>query len=134
MFNARPYAAVNREERFYCALFAHALLMSRTARERFARIAEGRLGVVLDVDCMEVFVEAAALRDYWRDLGDPVAYTGETHEARRRVVDAVLREMDLDDAIVDDLDLFWTSGLQSKLWTPGRWSIQKLKAAGLAGC
>ena len=40
-FRAVPYLDVNREERFYCSLLAHALLAHRTARVAFcSRVAD----------------------------------------------------------------------------------------------
>lgn len=130
-FRPSEYAHVNREERHFCFLVGHALLAQREARSRFcALVAQERPGCVLDADDLQVFVEAAALRDFWHDLGDPVAYDEETGRRRRAVVDALLAHMGC--AVgVDEYDLFWTSAARKKLWSPGRWSIAALKKAGL---
>ena len=47
MFNDRPYIAVNREERFFCALTAHALLSSLVIRDRFVHLVNAKLKVSL---------------------------------------------------------------------------------------
>jgi hypothetical protein len=131
MFNDKPYSAVNREERFYCALFAHALLSSEALRQRFAEFVAARLDVALDPASLQVYLETAALRDYWYDLGSATKYTAETHARRRTVLDAILRTMEIDPSVIDTSPFFWSSGLGSKLWFPGRWSTDKLKEAGL---
>ena len=53
-------------------MLGHALLMSKQVRLGFAELAQRKCNVSLDPENLEVFVEAAALRDYWRELGDPV--------------------------------------------------------------
>lgn len=131
MFNNKPYATVNREERNYCFLFAHALLMSNVIRSRFSALIEKKSGLVLEPNALEVYLEAAALRDYWFDLGDSVIYSAETHERRRTVLVAVLKKFGLDANILDQHDLFWTSPAKQKLWNPNHWNIEALKAAGL---
>ena len=131
MFQSQDYWEVNREERHYCALFAHALLCSRVVRTRFALLIANRFGVKLDPDHLEVYIEAAALRDYWNDLGDPVAYTPDTHQGRRVVIESLLLEVGLPPDIVDEHDFFWTTARRRKLWSPGRWSEPAIKAAGL---
>jgi hypothetical protein len=64
VFNDKPYLSVNREERFFCVLFAHALLASDSSRKRICEILFQRLDVELDPDALEVFLEVAALRDW----------------------------------------------------------------------
>lgn len=131
MFNNKPYATVNREERNFCFMFAHALLMSNKIRSRFSALIEKKLGLALDPDALDVYVEAAALRDYWYDLGDSVIYSEETHERRRHVLEAVLRKFGFDATLLNQYDLFWTSPARKKLWNPNHWNIDALKAAGL---
>lgn len=131
MFNDKPYSAVNREERFFCSLFAHALLSSPPFRERIVGLVADRLEMVLDPLNLHVYLEAAALRDYWRDLGDPGQYDAVTHARRRAILDAVLRSVEVDPHLIDAHELFWTAGTGSKLCYPGRWSRQQLQAVGL---
>lgn len=132
MFNAKPYSAVNREERFFCALTAHALLSSEVFRARFLLVIDQRLGVQIDPEQLQVYLETAALRDYWSDLGDSHVYDRATHERRRAVLNTVLMLVGVDPAVIDSNALFWTSGVGSKLWSPGRWSLRDLQQSGLA--
>lgn len=131
MFNDRPYFEVNREERFFCSLLTHALLASIDVRRRFLDSVEGRTGVRLDPEQLEVFIEAAALRDYWNELGDPTAYSADTHRARRVVLELILGEVGVPVHALDEHALFWTSPERRKLWSPGRWDERALRAAGL---
>lgn len=130
-FNNNTYLYVNREERFYCALFAHTLLSSASVRESCSKLINARFNVSLDPDRLEVFVEAAALRDYWRDLGDPRTYTDETHRRRLEVLTDALNLLDVPAQVIDDHDFFWTSSARRKLWSPGRWNVQSIKRADL---
>jgi hypothetical protein len=120
---------VNREERYFCFLLAHALLMSKQVRQGFAELAERTCNVSLDPDALEVYVEAAALRDYWRDLGDPVAYSQETHDRRKAVLELIFRKYNLSVDLIERNEVFWTSS--KKLWNPNHWSIEGLKEAKL---
>jgi hypothetical protein len=129
MFSDNTYSEVNREERFFCFLLGHALLMSRQVRLSFADLAQRKCNVILDPDKLEVFVEAAALRDYWRELGDPVVYSTETHERRKAVLKKIFEKFDLTEDILDKHDLFWTS--TRKLWNPNHWNEKALAEAGL---
>lgn len=131
MFNNKQYYEINREERFYCFLFAHALLSSHHVRSGFARLVERRFKVILDPDDLEVYVEAAVLRDFWHDLGDPNVYSDKTHLRRRKVLEAILNEFDVPASTLEAYDLFWTTGERNKLWSPGRWSEGALKQNGL---
>lgn len=130
MFNDKPYSSVNREERFFCNLFAHSLLSSATFRQRFAAFAASRLDVALDPANLQVYLETAALRDYWYDLGSAIEYNADTHARRRAVLDAILQMIGIDPAVIDNTSLFWTSGPGSKLWYPGKWCKDKLRESG----
>jgi hypothetical protein len=132
MFNDKPYLEVNREERFFCALFGHALLSSSIIRERFARLAQSKFGITMQPATMEVYLEAAALRDYWNDLGDPVVYSDDTHRKRREVLGSLLSVMNVSEDVIDKHHLFWTSERHNKLWSPGRWKPKALKESGFA--
>lgn len=133
MFNDIPYWKVNREERFFCFLFAHALLSSRSVRVGFAELAKEKCDMeqALDPDELEVYVEVAALRDYWYDLGNPSEYSNLTHDRRRTVLEQILTIRKVDPGILDKHDLFWTSPNKKKLWCPSHWGIEELKNAGL---
>jgi hypothetical protein len=76
-------------------------------------------------------LEAAALRDYWYDLGNPTIYSPETHELRRTVLESILEYFQLPASTLDQHDLFWTSAKREKLWSPSHWNIDALKAAEL---
>ncbi len=129
MFNDKCYFEVNREERFFCLLFVHALLESEKVRTGFFRLVESRHSVSFNPANFEIYAEVAALRDYWHNLGDPVTYSAETHQKRRKILEAILNVFDLPASAIDGNDLFWTS--TRKLWSPSEWNIEKLKASGL---
>ncbi len=129
MFSKKSYSKVNREERFFCFLLCHALLMSGQVRQGFAKLASKKCNVNLDPDKLEVYVEASALRDYWRDLGNPVAYSPETHKLRKAVLELILEKYSISADVLDKHDLFWTS--TRKLWNPNHWSEKALDEAGL---
>jgi hypothetical protein len=133
MFNDRPYAEINREERFFCSLLAHALLATDVVRRRFLELLAMKTGARLDPEHLEVFIEAAALRDYWNDLGDPSAYSDDTHGRRRVVLDLILGELGVPAQVLDEHPLFWTFPERKKLWSPGRWEEKALREAGLDG-
>ena len=133
MFNVKPYFEVNREERFFCFLFAHALLSSRSVRVGFAELAKEKCDMeqALDPDELEVYVEVAALRDYWHDLGNPSEYSDLTRDRRRTVLEQILKIREVEPEMLDKHDLFWTSPNKKKLWCPSHWGIEELKNAGL---
>ncbi|NTV05713.1 MAG: hypothetical protein HGA59_04290 [Chlorobiaceae bacterium] len=103
--------------------------MSKQVRIGFAKLAQRKCNVSLDPENLEVFVEAAALRDYWRELGDPVDYFPETHEGRKAVLKKIFEKYHLPEDILDKHDLFWTS--TKKLWNPNHWNEKALAEAGL---
>lgn len=132
MFNNNRYSEINREERFFCFLFAHAMLMSRSVRVGFAELAKDRCNSALNPDALEVYVEAAALRDYWYDLGNPTEYLPKTGKRRREVLVQILNLFELPAETLDNQALFWTSNKEKKkLWSPSHWNIEALKAAEL---
>jgi hypothetical protein len=132
MFNNKLYIEVNREERFFCALIAHALLSSISIRNRFIDLVNAKLDVNLRASSMEVFLEAAALRDYWNDLGNAVAYTPDTHARRKEIILAILENKKISVSAIDQQAFFWTGEVNgSKLWNPGHWDLKAIKAAGL---
>lgn len=132
MFNPKSYLSVNREERFYCFLFVHALLSSTSYRKRVIACIRDRRSVELDPAALEVFVEVAALRDFWNDLGDPREYSRKTHERRLATILAIMRMESIDPSKIDECPVFWTGMPGSKLWNPGRWDVRKLEEAGLS--
>ena len=142
----RSYHQVNREERFYCMLIAHCLLSSKSARDGFAKVIHddtGLPGIFSDTRDFEVFVEVAALRDYWRELGDPKRYDSGIEQARRAFLHKALEwanELDSDAekgwsrTSPDLLDKtlgspFWTKKRDKspgKLCSPALWPIEQL--------
>lgn len=131
MFNNFAYVDVTREERLFCAMFAHALLMSPLARQRLNAMARERWAVDLNPDTLEVYVEPATLRDYWHNLGNAMKYTEDTAERRRAVIEAILALNDKPLTTLDAHDFFWTTSAHLKIWSPGRWSEDALDAADL---
>jgi hypothetical protein len=131
MFNNKKYFEVNREERHYCALLAHAILRSAEIRKKLVKLVNARTGVCLDADVLEVYVEVAALRDYWNDLGNPVEYSDDTHSKRRTVLEMIITKRGLPCSILDEYLVFWTGEAKRKLWSPSKWNIEELKKAGL---
>lgn len=120
MFNAKPYLEVNREERFYCHVVIHALLTSETTRRNFSELIQSKVGVAFPPSAFEIFVEAAALRDYWYDLGDPLDYSDKTDQRRREVLTSILGYFDIPGEAINKNGFFRTS--KGKLWSPNRWS------------
>jgi hypothetical protein len=131
MFNNKHYSQVNREGRFYCALLAHALLSSKEMREEFSRMVRNRRRVNLSPSNFEIYIQAAVLRDYWRDLGDPNVYSDETHQKRLSVLHTILEDRGVPESAIEEHDLFWTTAERNKVWMPGRWPEQALREAGL---
>lgn len=131
MFSSKKYSQVNREERHFCFLLAHSILSSDDFRAGFTALLESELSLSVGKEIPDVYLEAATLRDYWRDLGDPVAYTPETHANRKSVVDRIVEEHAPQIKSIDEHDFFWTA--RHKLWSPGRWSNSKLKRGGFSG-
>ncbi len=129
MFNDKNYSEVNREERFFCFLLGHALLMSQQVRFGFAELSRKKCNVTLDPENLEVYVEAAALRDYWRDLGDPVKYTDEIHNSRLSVLKLIFEKYDVPLDVLEKYEVFKTS--THKLWNPNHWNEKALEEAGL---
>lgn len=123
-FSAKPYLEVNREERFFCALLAHALLASRKTRSSFVRLLHERCGVTLDSNDLQVFVEAAVLRDYWHDLGNRLAYSDKLDAQRLAVVEASLASEGLPVDLMTHFAFFRTTAAQPKVWYPGRWNLR----------
>lgn len=130
MFNNKKYYVVNREERFYCALVAHALLHSKHTYQKFRNLINNKLQIQLDQLDYEIYLEIAALRDYWNDLGNPRSYSPETHDRRINVLKEILRSQFISDTIIDEFDLFWTKEDHKKLWCPGHWSNERIKSTG----
>lgn len=144
------YAKVNREERFYCMLLAHCLLSNPAARQGFSKVVESttKLGRVFsESPDFAVYIEVAALRDFWRELGNPGKWNGGLEDKRltflRRSLEwaNTLNGQDEEGfgTVPDELlekrseSPFWTeSKRERKLWSPARWSMKRLKAYPLS--
>jgi len=132
MFIDKPYFKVNREERFYCFLLCHSLLMSEIVREGFTNLINHKIGKILDVRDLEVYIEAAVLRDFWYDLGNPKKYDDKTHSRRQELLLYLLKKfVNLPKTVIDindnDYDFLWTKKSPKKLWNPGHWNETCIK-------
>lgn len=130
MFNSKQYFEVNREEKFYCFLYAHSLLTSKNIREKFCELINNKYNYHLNPEKFEIFIEVAALRDYWNDLGDPKKYSKETHQRRMKILIELLHFINLSDSIIHKFDFFWTTKNHKKLWIPGHWSVKGIEQSG----
>lgn len=133
MFNAtKHFWEINREERAFVALLAHLMLANPAARDHVVAVLDrDRVEPpLLDPAHLEVYVEAAPLRDYWRDLGPYLKPSGETHDGRRQVLQLVLGTYGIDAAAIDQHAFFWTGAEagDGKLWSPGHWSVKGIEA------
>lgn len=128
----KHYWEINREERSFVALLGHALLSSPRARDHVVDTVNGRLpaSAALDPTDLEVYVEAAPLRDFWRDLGPDPTPPGDAHERRHAVLRRILHEYAIGPDAVGSQGLFWTKQEPGvgKLWSPGRWPEKAINA------
>lgn len=128
MFSQLPYFKVNREERHFCFLLGAEIINNMAFTNSFFKLLNSKFNLNLDPESFEIYFEVAALRDYWADLGDSILYSSETHEKRVNVLKAIFADSGLN---YDDLiknQVFWTNKpFESKLWSPGRWAVNKLK-------
>jgi hypothetical protein len=131
MFTHDPYIKINREERHFCALFVHVLLTSESVRVRFSELVLSKYGFKLDPKEMEIFLEAAALRDYWNALGDPRKYDICTDNKRRKVLNKIMEIIGYHDIEIDQYSFFFTNSKPRKLWNPGHWNTSAIGSSGL---
>jgi hypothetical protein len=134
MFTNQRYIEVNREERHFCALFVHALLSSKLVRTSFIEVIRSRYGIKLSPDSLEIYLEAAALRDYWNNLGDSRRYSLATSQKRRQVLNGIVEYMGYSGSVIDQYPFFWTNGIdghKSKLWSPSHWSSSAIEDSSL---
>ena len=134
MAGAKSYLEGNREERFFCGMLVHALLSSSLVRTQFVALVHQKGGPELCPDDLEIFIEVAALRDYWRNLGKPGGryterYKG-TETNRKILLERILREeVDADPGLIARHSLlFRTQEPKANLWIPGHWSIDGIQA------
>lgn len=145
------YRRVNREERFFCMLLAHCLLAHVGARQGFVRVVEASQGIPSTFSAspeLAVYIEVAALRDFWRQNGNPRAYNERLEQARRGFLRKAREWANaLPRPVASGSDdgwgaipkgwleeskgsPFWTEGAGRnhvpKLWSPGRWSMKRL--------
>lgn len=129
MFNRNPYYTVNREERHFGFLFGSAVIHNIEFAQKIFNRYNSLLDSNLDIKSYEIFFEVAALRDYWRDLGNSNEYSDETHNKRRNVLNMILRHKGYDPNIIDHNGVFWTNGNigTGKLWCPSEWNIKEIQ-------
>ena len=127
IFSGKSFQEITREERPFCFLLGHSLLSSRKTRQRFVSLV-GKKSISLDENNMQVFVEVAALRDYWRELGNPRTYCDKTHSARVKVLRALLKHQGQAEDMFEHYAFFWSAGIGSKLHSPGRWSVKGMES------
>jgi hypothetical protein len=129
MFNEKPYYTVNREERHFGFLFGSAIIHNQEFAKDIFQKYNILIGSNLNVNEYELFLEVAALRDFWYDLGDSFAYIPETHSKRRKILDMILKERGYGINLIDHEPVFWTNGKigTGKLWCPSEWNISELK-------
>lgn len=121
MFGKFQLWEINREERFYCALLAHVTLSSALARDSICKAINMATGSRLVAENLEVYVEIAALRDYWNRLDRPVGYGGPDPK-----LDVLRKIFELEGLAADLLDnpAFRTS--TGKIPNPGHWNIETI--------
>lgn len=123
MFPNHAYYEINREERHFCFLLGHALLTSVEVRHNFYALLNTKLAH--SDNPFEVYVEVAALRDYWNALGNPRTYSAQTDQARYNVLASIFRHLNLPHELLSDA-CFKTTPTSKKLRYPGNWDEQAL--------
>lgn len=121
-FNTKSFYEVNREERYYGFFVFSYMLQNPAASAEICKLIAS-VPDSLAFKEPEVYLEATFLRDYWCDLGDPHAYTTETHQRRRAIIESCLSIHGLNPADIDKEQFFWTSPKRVKLWCPSEWDI-----------
>ena len=130
MFPDLPYYKVNREERHFGFLFLSALVTNTQVQKRLIDYINTKISGRLDYQQIDVYAEVTLFRDYWRALGDPARYTPEIHSQRLQIFVRMLETMGLDPSLIDVEPVFWTGKPgNSKLFYPGKWGKEKIKAA-----
>jgi hypothetical protein len=129
MFNDKPYYTVNREERHFGFLFGSAIIHNQEFAKDIFRKYNEIIGSNLNINEYEIFLEVAALRDFWYDLGNSFVYSQETHSNRRKILNMILQEKGYNVNLIDNEPVFWTNGNigTGKLWCPSEWNISELK-------
>ena len=132
MFNDKQYFEVNREERHFGFLLIASIVYDDNFRKHFFQLINDRIGQksFLDRDDFDIYGEVAIFRDYWYDLGgfDADASVKENNAKRRAIIEIFLGYFGMDKTIIDKYPVFWTGEIgKSKLWFPGKWSIEGIK-------
>ena len=112
----------------------HVLLSSGLARTSFTELISSKCDIKLDPERMEIFLEAAALRDYWNKLGDSKKYEKDTHNKRRQVLNSIVKNKGYNANVIDEYSFFWTNGINgnnTKLWSPGHWNSSAIEKSPL---
>lgn len=119
---------INREERHFSFLFMAAVISNHSFRKRSFESINQQSSLTLNPNDFDVYAEVALFRDYWYSLGDHKNYDMELHNKRMRMLQLILKGMNLDEQLICDFDMFWTGEIgQSKLWYPGRWATSKIR-------
>ncbi|TIC80301.1 hypothetical protein [Crenobacter intestini] len=124
MFDPLKLWEVNREERFYCALLAHAVLSSSRVRAAICEAINGVTGSHLDPEGLEVYVEVAAMRDYWNRLGGPSRNGGD--DRKLEVLRKIFAKENLPESMLQS-PVFRTK--TGALPNPGKWGIEEISKA-----
>lgn len=131
MFDNSLFYTVNREERHFGFLLFASVLYDINFRESFVLKVNELLnceGLLKGAD-LDIYAEVALFRDYWNSFGAHKKYSIELHNKRLEAVQLLLKQFNLNLDLIEKYDCFWTKEVgQSKLWYPGKWNIDKMKA------
>lgn len=129
MFNNITIEKVNREERHFGFLFMSSLIYNEKFRNSVYSLIDKKLGSHFSNQKTDIFAEISLLRDFWFDLGNHNNYDSKLHEKRLRVISVFLGYMGISDSLVNKYEMFWTGNIgSSKLWYPGKWSMENISA------
>jgi hypothetical protein len=135
MFNNKPYYQVNREERHFGFLFASALIHNKEFRKKIFEAYNKEVGSALvhEDGQFDIYLEVAALRDYWNDLYEKEGMGKTDYQKadgqKKKILDKLIEGKYLDPIILSREDIFRTPPNQNRkgyIWFPGQWNAQKL--------
>jgi hypothetical protein len=129
MFSKKSFYEVNREERHFGFLLMASVIYDNDFRKYFFELVNQSVcqELFLDFNDFDIYSEVALFRDYWKDLGDYGNYTQELCLQRKEIIGIFLEHFGIDKKIIDKYSMpFWTGGIGSKLWFPGRWPVPSI--------